>query len=106
MARLPQRSRVILAPAATRDLAAIKAWLTQPGAGEAAARRLRRITQAIRTLSLEAVQWPAGLHAGTRERPVGAYRIVYEVISTEDDTTRGEMRIVRVFGPGQDRSNL
>jgi hypothetical protein len=50
-------------------------------------------------------RWPVGQHPGIRELPsAGGYRVLYEIIpDTGRDETAGDVRILRVFGPGQDR---
>jgi len=84
---------LIYAPRARDDLAAIRRWLTQPGSGTAARRRLAAIRNAINRL---------------RELPCeGGYRALYEIIpDTGRNETAGDVRVLRVFGPGQDRRTL
>ena len=91
---------------ALADLDEIRAWLTQPGAGSAARRRLQRIWDSIERLIEQPCLWPAGQHSGVRELPCdGGYRALYEVSpDTGRDETAGDIRVLRVFGPGQDRS--
>jgi plasmid stabilization system protein ParE len=69
---------------ALADLDAIASWLTQPGAGSTARRRL------------------------TGELPrSGGYRALYRVTpDTGRDETAGDVRVLRVFGPGQSRGSL
>ena len=39
-----------------------------------------------------------------RERPVEGYRVAYEVRpDTGEDRTAGDVTVLRVWGPGQDR---
>lgn len=90
---------------AVADLEAVRRWQTQPGSGAAAIRRLRRIRAAIKRLRLDPCLYPVGDHPGIREFTAdGGYRVVYIV---ESDTGRsdaaGDVLILRVFGPGQDR---
>jgi hypothetical protein len=49
-----------------------------------------------------------GEHQGVRELPCdGGYRVLYEVIPDTDwDETAGDVRVLRVFGPGQSRHRL
>ncbi len=48
-----------------------------------------------------------GDHAGTREAPVVGHRIVYRVFpDTDDNATAGDVLVLQVFGPGQDRTSL
>ena len=90
--------------AAAVDLVAVRAWLTQPGAGRAAADRLRRIRTAIRELRLDPTRWPRGEHEGTRARSVAGHRIVYRVRQGSGPGV-GEVDVLRVFGPGQSRGD-
>jgi plasmid stabilization system protein ParE len=89
---------------ALADVHVIRAWLTQPGAGRAARRRLTAILTGINRLVLH----PAGQHTGVREMPCdGGYRAFYEVTpDTGRSETAGDVRVLRVFGPGQDRSQI
>lgn len=99
--------RVDPAPAALRDLDSIRRWLRQPGAGWVAREKLRRIRDAIGQLRHAPCRWPEGDHPGVREIPVEGYRILYEVDpDTSDNRTAGNVRVLRVFGPGQDRTAL
>lgn len=46
-------------------------------------------------------------HVGVRERPVAGYRVMYQVTpDTNDNATAGDVAILRIFGPRQDRSRL
>lgn len=99
--------QVIVSAAALTDIVAARRWLTQPGAGSRAAERLQRIGAAIRGLKHHPLRWPIGDHSGVRERPIEGYRIMYEVLpDTGDEATAGDVFIVRVFGPFQDRTQL
>ncbi len=47
-----------------------------------------------------------GERAGLRERHVEGYRIAYEVVpDTGDDATAGDVTMLRIFGPRQDRTD-
>jgi len=95
--------RVDLSGDARRDLALIQDWLTQPGAGRVAARKLHALDLAIRDLRQCADRWPVGDHAEVRERPTdGGYRLLYRILAERP----GTVLILRIFGPYQDRSNL
>lgn len=95
--------RLTLAAAAARDLLAARRWLTQPGAGERAARRLGVLAGAVQDLRQHPCRWPLGEHEGVRERAVEGYRIAYEVQpDTGEDRTAGDVTVLRVWGPGQD----
>ena len=66
---------------------------------------LAAIRSDIRRLRQNPCLWPIGNHSGIRELPShGGYRVLYRVIpDTGHDDTAGDVRILRVFGPGQDR---
>jgi plasmid stabilization system protein ParE len=87
---------------ALADLEAIRGWLTQPGAGPAAGRRLAAVWAAIERLRQHPCRYAAGQHPGVRELACdGGYRALYEVIAdTGCDQTAGDVRVLRVFGPG------
>jgi plasmid stabilization system protein ParE len=93
---------------AIEDLKAIRRWLTQPGSGPRAQRRLRAIRAAINRLKQRPCLYPVGQHPGVRELPCdGGYRALYEVLpDTGRDETAGDVLVLRVFGPGQDRTTL
>ncbi|MEO7026055.1 MAG: type II toxin-antitoxin system RelE/ParE family toxin [Caulobacteraceae bacterium] len=98
------RRKLELAPTAFGDLLNARAWLRQLGAGERARRRLIAIDTALRDLAVHPCRWPRGEAPATRERTIEGYRIVYEVFpDTDDDRSAGEIRVLRLFGPGQDR---
>jgi hypothetical protein len=79
----------------------------QPGSGAAATRRLQHIRRVIRDLRDSPCLWPYGDHPGIREIAVEGYRILYEVDpDTGDNATAGDVTILRLFGPGMDRSSL
>ncbi len=90
------------------DLDTLRRWLTQPGAGPAARRRLAAIRADIRRLKQHPCRYPVGLHPGVRELPcAGGYRALYRVTpDTGRDETAGDVRVLRVFGPGQSRNRL
>jgi plasmid stabilization system protein ParE len=97
--------RLILAPRAFADLDDARAWLTQPGSGPAAWAKLDAILAAIEDLRDHPCRFPLGRHSGVRELPcAGGYRALYEVIpDTGSNQTAGDVRVLRVYGPGQDR---
>jgi plasmid stabilization system protein ParE len=99
---------LIYAPRARDDIDAIRGWLTQPGSGQTARRRLTSIRAAISRLREHPCLYPAGQHPGVRELPCdGGYRALYEVLpDTGRDETAGDVRVLRVFGPGQSRDRL
>lgn len=93
---------------ALADFDGIRGWLTQPGAGSAARRKLAAIRAAIRRLRIDPCLFPPGQHAGARELPCdGGYRALYRVVpDTGRSETAGDILVLRVFGPGQDRRTL
>lgn len=97
--------RLIYAPRARDDLDAIRHWLTQPGSGGAARRRLAAIRTEINRLREHPCLYAVGDHPGVRELPcAGGYRALYEVRpDTGRNDTAGDVRVLRVFGPGQSR---
>lgn len=102
---MARKRRLTIARGAARDLAEARRWLTQPGAGSHAARRLAALGVAIRDLRERPCRWPKGAHPGVRERHAEGYRVAYEVVpDTGDDATAGDVTVLRVFGPGQDRT--
>ena len=90
---------------ALADLEAIRRWLTQPGAGPAARRKLAAVWAALERLTQNPCLYAIGQHRGVRELPcAGGYRALYEVIpDTGRNETAGDVRVLRVFGPRQDR---
>jgi plasmid stabilization system protein ParE len=90
------------------DLDAARRWLTQPGAGPTARRKLTAIWAAIELLRQHPCLHPAGQHPGVRELPCdGGYRALYRLHpDTGRNETAGEIHVLRVFGPGQDRGTL
>jgi plasmid stabilization system protein ParE len=98
MARKLEYSR-----AARRDLEQMRAWLSQPGAGQRAKDRARDIARAVKNLRDTPVGWPRGDMPGTRQCVVKGYTIVYSVHpDTSETRSAGDIYVVRVFGPGQD----
>ena len=93
---------------ALADLGAIRSWLGQLGSGSAARRKLAAIRVSIRELRNHPCLYAFGHHTGVRELPCdGGYRVLYRVHpDTGRNDTAGEVRILRVFGPGQDRDRL
>jgi hypothetical protein len=63
---------------------------------------------AINRLRQHPCLYPVGQHPGVRELPCdGGYRLLYEVRpDTGRDETAGDVRVLRVFGPGQSRDHL
>src|ERR1039457_687251 len=103
---MPRRLRYT--PEARDDLDAARRWQTQPGSGPAAIRRVKAIRAAIQRLKLTPCLHPVGQHPGVREPPCdGGYRALYEVLpDTGRNDTAGDVQVLRVFGPGQDRGTV
>ena len=99
---------LIYAPEALADLDAAALWLSQPGSGPRAWRMLAALRTNIDRLRQSPCFWPVGQHPGVRELPcAGGYRVLYRVVpDTFRDETAGDVRVLRVFGPGQDRRAL
>ena len=96
--------QVRLSDQAALDLEAIYRWQTQPGAGTAALRRLKSIAAALRRLRRTPCLYAKGEKPGTREASVEGHRVVYRVDpDTGHNATAGDVLVLRVFGPGQDR---
>jgi plasmid stabilization system protein ParE len=87
------------------DLDAARRSLTQLGSGLVARRKLASIGADVRRLQQHPCQWPVGDASGVRELPAaGGWRVLYEVDpDTGRDETAGDVRVLRVYGPGQDR---
>ncbi len=100
--------RLDYAEDAADDLEAIRHWLTQPGAGPAALGRLKAVRASIRRLGRHPCLYPVGDQPGVRELPCPhGYRAFYEVRpDTGRNRTAGDVTVLRVFGPGQDRRGL
>jgi plasmid stabilization system protein ParE len=92
---------------AVADLAAIAHWLTQPGAGRTAQRRSQSIWHAIADIRDGPCRFPVGEHPGIRELSRAGYRVLYRVEPDNGrNETAGDVRIMRVFGPGQRRDYI
>ncbi len=99
---------LIYAPEALADLEGLSRWLTQPGSGLGAWRRLAAIRDSIERLRDHPCLWQPGQHPGTRELPCdGGYRAIYALHpDTGDSQTAGDVFVLRIYGPGQDRGIL
>lgn len=72
-----------------------------------AQRKLAAIQTALDDLERHPCRWPREAQGGTRYRVVEGYRLTYRVApDTDDNRTAGDVRVLRVFGPGQDRSGI
>jgi plasmid stabilization system protein ParE len=95
--------RLIYAPRAREDIDAIRRWLLQSGSGARARQRLAAIRTAIRRLRQHPLLYPIGDYPGQRELSCGGgYRVMYRLApDTGNSEAAGDVRIMRVFGPGQ-----
>ena len=89
---------------ALRDLAQVRRWLLQAGAGAVAREKLRQIQASIGELSLSPLRWPVGAHPDVRELPVEGYSVLYKVEELKPGA--GTVLILRVFGTYQSRDFL
>lgn len=90
---------VLVMARAQADLIELRRWLSQPGSGLRAQLKITRISRALNELRFTPNRWPAGPAAGSRQRFVEGYALVYRI----DDASM-QVRVIRVFGPRQDRS--
>jgi plasmid stabilization system protein ParE len=97
--------RLIIAPRARDDIEAARRWLMQHGSGPAAWAKLDAILAAIEDLRDYPCRFSLGHHSGVRERLCGGgWRVLYRVRpDTGRNETAGDVRVLRVYGPGQDR---
>lgn len=96
--------KLIIGRRAGIDLAGIREWHSQPGAGSAAQRRVKRILAAIDRLQRQPYAGRPGDEPGTRELIIEGHVAVYELRpDTGDNVTTGDVYVLRVFGPGQSR---
>ncbi len=93
---------------ALADLAEVTSWLTQPGSGPTARQRLTSIRTTIEKLRELPCLWSIGQPSGVRELPwAGGCRALYAVDpDTGRNDTAGDVIVLRVSGPGQDRGRL
>jgi len=88
------------------EIASSLPLLAMPGADAAAKRRVRTILAAIRRLRTNLSRYPRDdKHPGACPMVIERHVVVYEVTpDTGRDPTAGDVIVLRVFGPGQDRS--
>lgn len=96
------RRRVTTAPVAALALAEARIWLTQPGAGPAAAKRWISLKTAPRTLRDHPYAGtPSQDHPSVRQMVVSGYRLIYAITpDTGDAATTGDIEIYAVLPPG------
>jgi plasmid stabilization system protein ParE len=97
--------RVRLSPEARADLSTIRRWQTQPGSGWATKRPRSSHPAGRHRPGGEAPRrYARGAMLGTRELGIEGHRVVYQVTpDTGDNATAGDVIVLRVFGPGQQR---
>jgi plasmid stabilization system protein ParE len=96
--------RLDFAPEAADDLERLRRWHAQPGAGQAAERRMRAILAAIWRLRRTPCLHPHSVRPGTRQMVIEDHVVVYELHpDTGRNATAGDVMVLRVFGPGQDQ---
>lgn len=93
--------RLDISDTARADLASARRWLLQPGSGFRAHRRYQAILAAIQDLKTSPHRWPSGEVPEVHERPVEGHRLFYRI-----DIEDRRVRIMRTFGPYQDRAGL
>ncbi len=73
-----------------------------------ARRKLTAVWAAVERLIERPCLYSVGEHPGVRELPCPhGYRVLYELYpDTGVNMTAGDVRVLRVFGPGQDRGTL
>ena len=73
-----------------------------------ARRKLEALVDAIEDLRDHPCRFPLGPHPGVRERLcAGGWRAIYRVVpDSGSDATAGDVQVLRVYGPGQDRSGF
>jgi hypothetical protein len=65
---------------------------------------LQAISKAISGLRAVPCRYRRGAAAGTRELTVERHVVIYQVVpDTNDNVTAGDVEVLRVFGPGQQR---
>jgi plasmid stabilization system protein ParE len=96
-----------LAPKAQADLEAISDYAAAWDNPQAEEKLRARLAAALQDLLEAPCRWPVHEHPQVRERPVGEYRIMYEVVNDTGDTeTAGDVKVLRVFHGRQDRGRV
>jgi hypothetical protein len=89
---------VVITAAALDDLSDVVSWLTQPGSGFTAHRKLADIHQGIADLAKSAL-----LHPTDPDRPGSRLAIIHRYAVRYQVQPDGSIIVERVFGPGQKR---
>jgi len=92
-------SRVRLSTLASHDLARQRAYMTQPGAGPVAARKLAALLEQLAGLPDQEHLYPVD-----RLRPGYRIAVVAEFTIQFRHTIGGDVFVRRIFGPGQNRT--
>lgn len=96
-----------LAPKAQADLEAIRDYAAAWDNPQAEEKLRARLAAALEDLLDAPCRWPVHDHPQVREKPVGDYRIMYEVVNdTGDNETAGDVEVLRIFHARQDRSRI
>lgn len=91
------------------DLRRAAARLNHPGAGRRAQRTKERLAAALGALIDHPLRHSPVDHPGVREWPVEGHRIMYVVdvsIDADGNELAGDVTVLRVFLPRQDRARL
>jgi len=81
------------------------AGLPNPARARRPSGGLRAIRAAIRRLKRAPCLYAVGQRRGTREFSVAGHRVIYRVTpDTGSNATAGDVLVLRVFGPGQSRT--
>jgi plasmid stabilization system protein ParE len=90
--------RLIYSRAVAHDLANVVEWLTQPGSGDRAHKKLDELMDAVESLPDHPLQHPQDRHnPGSRLAIVHGYAVRFQVLKD------GFIVVERIFGPGQQR---
>lgn len=96
--------KVRLSPDAQSDLQDVARWLSQPGAGQSARKKLKEIWAGVRGLRANALRHPVFTETGGRKCSVaGGYEIHYDVFPSLSGSVRSGIVVVSfVKSPYQD----
>lgn len=93
-------ARLEFSRAASRDLVAVRAWYSQPGAGQKAKNTVLRILEVIASLAEHPELWQE-IGDGIQEAIVADHLILYRANYTGPERTGATIvRILRIWSPG------
>ncbi|MBM3512270.1 MAG: hypothetical protein FJX59_00985 [Alphaproteobacteria bacterium] len=98
--------KLLLAEAAERDFESAEDWLTRPGSGLRAQRKLSALIIAVSNLIIDGRRWPIYLPAGNpriRKRSIEGFTIIYEIVEPVPTDSGEDIFIHAIYGPGQFR---